>query len=152
LSDPHPLFNAVDIRDVFRLSFVANSITVPVYDEVGREFALKRGEYLLLFCLSHLPDLRAQDVANITGRPRNSVSRAVNRMIEHGYIERTQDPEDGRQGVLNVTRRGRRVNEKIQPLFKARGDEVFGVLNAREHEQLDLILAYLTAGLFARLE
>ena len=114
------IFHRNEARDTFRISYMANSLVLPVYDDIKREFGLSRGEYLLLFCLAHLPELTAQDVTNMTGRPRNSISRAVHRMLTEGYLDRTPDPEDGRQAMLRITSKGRKFHGVLKQLKKHR--------------------------------
>ncbi|WP_416897354.1 MAG: MarR family winged helix-turn-helix transcriptional regulator [Minwuia sp.] len=143
--DLRALFHQKPIGDTFRLSFMANSLVLPVYDEIKRCHGLNRGEYLLVHCLSHLPVMTAQDVARITGRPRNSISRAVHRMLEDGYIARAPDPDDGRQARLTVSGKGRALVEAVTPLFEARQEELFEPLSAEDRCELDRLLTKLTA-------
>ncbi len=137
------IFDRIEVRGTYRISFLANSLVLPVYDEIKRNFGLNRGEYLLLLCLAHLPQLTAQDVANMTGRPRNSISRAVHRMLSVGYLDRTPDPDDGRQAMLKITRRGRELHERIIKLFIARENEILAALSEEESACLDRILQKL---------
>ena len=141
--DLKAIFSRNEVRDTFRISFMANSLVLPVYDAIKRDHGLSRGEYLLIFCLAHLPELTAQDVANMTGRPRNSISRAVHRMLSEGYIDRTPDPDDGRQANLTITPKGRKLHEKIVQGFIARENDLLGVLNRQDREALDRILEKL---------
>lgn len=143
--DRNEIFARNEVRDTFRISYLANSLVLPVYDEIKRQFGLSRGEYLLLFCLSHVAALTAQDVADMTGRPRNSISRAVHRMLREGYIDRTPDPDDGRQALLEITAKGRRLHNRIVVGFMAREAAVLGVLNAEERRSLDALLGKLVA-------
>ena len=129
-----------DARDTFRISFLANTLVLPVYDGIARDFGLSRGEYLLLFCLSHQPDLTAQDVARVTGRPRNTISRAVHRMLDEGYIDRRPDPVDGRLARLTIRPEGRRLHERIVRRFQEREAALLGVLDPTERAQLDRLL------------
>ncbi len=137
------VFDRNDVRETFRISYLANRLVLPVYDDVKRLHGLSRGEYLLLFCLSYVEELTAQDVAEVTGRPRNSISRAVHRMLEEGYLTRTPDPTDGRQALLRITPKGQRLHNEIVPLFEQRQAELLAVLNADERNQLDRLLTKL---------
>ena len=137
------IFERNEVRDTFRISFLANLLVLPVYDEIKREHDLSRGEYLLLFCLSHLAELTAQDVADMTGRPRNSISRAVHRMLRDGYLTRSPDPDDGRQAILRITAKGRRLHTRIVPKFVARETAALSALNSDERKALDRLLAKL---------
>lgn len=137
------IFDRNEIPDTYRISFLANSIIVPVYDGIKRDEGLNRGEYLLLFCLAHFPELTAQDVANMTGRPRNSISRGVHRMVAQGYIDRSPDQRDGRQAWLRITKQGRVLHERLVKRFKEREDEVLKGLNAAQRAQLNKLLQKL---------
>ena len=137
------ILDTVEFHDAYRISYLANAIVIPGYDAVKREFGLSRGEYLLLLCLSHFPVLTAQDVAKMTRRPRNSISRAVHRMLDEGYIDRAPDPDDGRQARLTITQKGREMQMRVEKILKAREDEVYAALDTADHADLDRILQKL---------
>lgn len=134
------IFDTVEFRDAYRISYLANAIVMPSYEAVKRDFGIIRAEYVLLVCLSHFPELTAQDVARIARRPRNTVSRAVHRMLAEGYIERVPDPDDGRQAHLTITPAGRALHEKIAEYLHRRQEDVLASLDADERETLAALL------------
>lgn len=142
-ADLTALFDRAEIRNLYRLSYIANALVLPAYDAIKREFGLSRGEYLLVFCLSHMPVLTARDVAEMTKRPRNSISRAVHRMLSEGYIDRVPDPEDRRQARLTITDKGRTLHSQVIERMVAREELGFRVLDAEDLEALDRILQKL---------
>ncbi|MEM6662296.1 MAG: MarR family transcriptional regulator [Pseudomonadota bacterium] len=135
--------NHLNLSGAYHLSYVTSAIVEPGYDDVRRETGLIRGEYLLLLCLSHQPVLTAQDVARMTRRPRNSISRAVHRMLDEGFIDRAPDPDDGRQARLTITDKGRAMQERCEAFLGARSVEVLGVLDAKDADDLDRIMRRL---------
>ena len=137
------IFDDNEVRDTYRTSFLANSILVPIYDGIKRDYNLTRGEYLLIFCLAHYPELTAQDVANMTGRPRNSISRGVHRMLSEGYLNRTPDETDGRQVLLTITAKGRALHEELVKRFIERDKAAFSALTPTEHKTFDRLLQKL---------
>ena len=139
------IFERNEVPDTFRISFLANLLVLPVYEEIKRAHDLSRGEYLLLFCLSNVPEMTAQDVADMTGRPRNSISRAVHRMLADGYLTRSPDPDDGRQALLRITPAGRSLHKMIVSRFVTRESALLGGLNDSERKTLDQLLAKLVA-------
>ena len=143
--DVAAFLDGLGLRHAYRLSYVTSALVGPGYDDVKRQTGLIRGEYLLLLCLSQAAVATAQDVARMTRRPRNSISRAVHRMLDEGYIDRVPDPDDGRQARLTITPKGRAMQARIEGILAAREDEVLGVLDDREHAQLDAILRKLSA-------
>ena len=108
------IFEAVEFPDAYKVSYLANAIVFPTYEDVRKDFGLVRAEYHLLLCLAHYSELTAQDVARITRRPRNSISRAVHRMLDLGFLKRVPDPDDARQAKLQITREGRLCTKRFQ--------------------------------------
>jgi len=138
--DPTYIFDVVEFPDAYRISYLANAIVLPGYDDVKRVFGLNRGEYLLILCLAHYPVLTAQEVARLTRRPRNTISRAVHRMLADGYIDRAPDPVDGRQARLTITPAGRRLHERIAEVIRAFQEQTLAPLTGRERRALDRLL------------
>lgn len=145
-NDLGAIYRQKPIGDTFRISFMANSLVLPVYDTIKQMHDLNRGEYLLIHALSVAPQMTAQEVAHLSGRPRNSISRAVHRMVDKGYVLRVPDPDDGRQATLTITETGRALVARILPLFEKRQEELLGVLSAGERATLDRLLDKLYLG------
>lgn len=141
--DPETMFDEIAFRDAYRMSYLINAIIVPTYDDVRRDFGIIRAEYHILMCLAHYPTLSAQDVSRLTRRPRNSISRAVHRMLAEGYIDRAPDPDDGRQAILTITPAGRALHEKIAARLAERQEQVLSPLSRDERRQLDGLLQRL---------
>lgn len=137
------IFDTVEFRDAYRLSFLANAVVVPGYEAIRREFGIIRAEYLLLLCLAHFPVLTARDVARMTRRPRNSISRAVHRMLAEGYLDRVPDPSDGRQASLTLTSKGRALHRKVAARLVERQEAVLSPLDEAERRTLDSLLQKL---------
>lgn len=144
LADLTAMFDRAEVRDLYRFSYFANAMILPLYEDIKREYKVSRGEYLLLFCLSYFPVLTARDVAEMTKRPRNSISRAVHRMLDEGYIERAPDPEDGRVARLTITEAGSALHKSILNRFQTREAAAFDVLDEEERRALDKILQKLS--------
>jgi DNA-binding MarR family transcriptional regulator len=130
----------VGLQHAYRLSYVTSAIVGPGYDAVKRQTGLIRGEYLLLLCLSEVSVLTAQDVARMTRRPRNSISRAVHRMLAEGYIDRAPDPDDGRQARLTITDKGRAMQKQVEAILAEREAQVFSCMDVNDHADLDRVL------------
>ena len=137
------IFDSVEAKDTFLIAFLSNAILVPSYDEVKKEFGFIQAEYLLLLCLAHIPMLTAQDVSTMTRRPRNSISRAVHRLLKDGYLNRVPDPDDGRQAKLSITESGRAIQNKISKVILQRESELLQILNETEREDFQKILRKL---------
>lgn len=141
--DPTDIFDAVEFPDAYKISYLANAIIVPTYEDVLRDFGLFRAEYHLLMCLAHYPALSSADVATLTRMPRNSISRAVQKMEAEGYITRAADPSDKRKTKLSATARGRARHRDIAARFVEREAEVLDVLPPDERQTLQRLLSTL---------
>jgi DNA-binding MarR family transcriptional regulator len=105
-TDLTEIFDTVEYPDAYRITYLANSIVFPTYAAIKRDFGLVRAEYILLACLSHYDELTARDVAQISMRPRNTISRAVHRMVAEQLIERRHNRVDKREASLTITKKG----------------------------------------------
>tara|TARA_B100000927_G_scaffold182366_1_gene146849 strand:+ start:117 stop:593 length:477 start_codon:yes stop_codon:yes gene_type:complete len=128
------IFESVEFPDAYKVSYLANAIVFPTYEDIRKDFGLVRAEYHLLLCLAHYSELTAQDVARITRRPRNSISRAVHRMLDLGFLRRVPDPSDARQAKLQITKEGKIMHNKISKYLVAREAEIFSVLSESERK------------------
>lgn len=134
------IFDTIEYPDAFRITYLANTIVFPTYAAIKKDFGLMRAEYVLLACLSHFDVLTAQDVARISGRPRNTISRAVHRMLDEGFLDRAPDPDDGRQSRLRITPSGRALHDRISGYLHRRQEEVLAVLSADERKTFTRLL------------
>jgi MarR family transcriptional regulator, temperature-dependent positive regulator of motility len=127
----------------YRISLLANLFTGGVYRQVAAQHGVARSEFVVVFCLRMLGELTAQDIVDITGRPKNSISRSVNAMLERGFVARRVDPDNARRSPLTLTRTGKALYDDVLPLFQAREAAMLAVLTARERETLNKLLAKL---------
>lgn len=134
------IFDLIEYPEAYCTTYLANSMVFPAYDAIYRDFGLVRAEYILLVCLAHYETLTAQDIADISRRPRNTISRAVHRMVTEGHIVRSPHPDDGRQVVLRITHTGRNLHELIAPYLTRRQNAVFGSLTPSERKTLFRLL------------
>lgn len=134
------IFDTIEYPEAYRITYLANAIVFPAYADIKRDFGLVRAEYILLVCLFHFDELTAQDVARISRRPRNTISRAVHRMLETQLLERAPDPSDGRQARLRITAAGHRLHKQIASYLTDRQNTVLGGLTAQERKTLAQIL------------
>ncbi|MGB1234856.1 MAG: MarR family winged helix-turn-helix transcriptional regulator [Planktomarina sp.] len=134
------LFDLIEYPLTFRMTYLVNSIVFPARADIKRDFGLVRAEYILLLCLFHFDDLTAQDVATMSRRPRNTISRAVHRMLDEGYLERSPHPTDGRQARLRITDAGRAMHNDISAYLIRQQDHVLDGLDSDERATLSALL------------
>jgi DNA-binding MarR family transcriptional regulator len=129
--------------DGFRLSLWAGFYTTPVFAQIERSYGLLRDENNILFCLATYGPLPPKGIAEVLGRPKNSISRAVERLLQRGLIRREQIETDRRLTLLTIERSGTALIKKTTGLFRAREAEMLRSLSAVERTALDHILRKL---------
>ena len=96
-----------------RLSVVSNRYMNALYAEIERQQNLLRDDVAVIACLSITTATTAQEIVRYTGRPKNSISRAVTGLEEAGLLRRSTHPDDSRAASLALTASGRRAFKQI---------------------------------------
>lgn len=80
-----------------------------IEDDLRRRFGVTHAEFEVLLRLNYAADGRArlQDLAERSLLSRSGTSRAVDRLVRAGYLERHDAEEDGRGAYAVLTARGR---------------------------------------------
>ncbi|MEM7488124.1 MAG: MarR family transcriptional regulator [Pseudomonadota bacterium] len=141
------LLDGAPLAGIWRLAFVANAYTGPIYAWLQAEHGLTRPGFVTLYCLSQRSGLMARDVVRASGLPKNSVSRAVTDLIDRGLIAVTDDREDRRVKRLALTRSGTALLREVLPAFQTRQDALLAPLTAAESARLRQLLSRLAGGL-----
>jgi DNA-binding MarR family transcriptional regulator len=131
------------IRIGYRVSYLANFYSGPIYRALEAEEGLTRPDVIVMVCLAHCGSLTAQDISNMTGRPKNSLSRAVHKLVARGLITRVAAPQDPRQAQLDLTIAGRAMLDAFMPRFVARQASMLSPLSSFEQQQFDHLLSKL---------
>jgi DNA-binding MarR family transcriptional regulator len=131
------------LSDAWRVNFLANFFTGPIYRTIGSRFALSRQEFVILFALSQKPGLVARDACLATGLPKNSISRAVAELLRRGLIKSTTYADDRRAKCLELTSTGENMLSQVIPLFEARQTAMRAILTDAEKSEFDRLLMKL---------
>lgn len=144
--NPNPLaiLEGDNVRIAARLSWLANFFSGPLYRQLELTRGLTRPEFSVLHCLAQCPNVTAQDICLMTGQPKNTLSRAIRRLLRDGRIVRTEDARDARALLLTLTDRGRALHAELIGLFARREREMLNPLTAGERAELDRLLGKLS--------
>lgn len=140
------------LAPAWRISFVANFFTGPLYREVQERFGLSRAGFVILFSLSQQPGLVARDIGLITGLPKNSISRAVSELLAAGLVSRGRDASDKRAKPLLITPEGQVAVDRVLPLFESRQRAMFAPLTPAEAADFDRLIEKIIFGMPAWVE
>ncbi|CAB3655749.1 MarR family winged helix-turn-helix transcriptional regulator [Paraburkholderia rhynchosiae] len=128
------------INDAWRLTLWGNCYNEPIFTALALEFDVGRDEFNVLSCLASYGSMVARTICDVTGRPKNSISRAVNRLIERNLLKRKTNDSDRRESVLILNEAGRRMYERVLPVAVSRQNLMLDSLSKDERETLDFIL------------
>ncbi|MDE7421957.1 MAG: MarR family winged helix-turn-helix transcriptional regulator [Muribaculaceae bacterium] len=73
------------------------------------EIKLTVEEFILLNMINDKSDQISQNIAIATGKNKSVVMRMIDSLESKGLVVRTQNPEDRRENLLNITREGESV-------------------------------------------
>lgn len=143
--NPNPLIllNGKHVRIAARLSWLANFFSGPLYREIELNYGLTRPEFTVLHCLAQCPNMAAQDISLMTGQAKNTLSRAIRRLLQRGHIDRTDDALDARALLLTLTDSGADLYGQLIGSFVRREREMLCPLTDGERADLDNLLGKL---------
>jgi DNA-binding MarR family transcriptional regulator len=131
-----------------RFNYIALRYNQPLYGWVMERFGLARIEFAVIYSLSLHNGITASEIATSTAFPKNTLSRAVNRLVRQGLVSRRIDMVDRRQQFLDLTPAGRAVVEEAMPRFVAMEREMLSPLSLVERETLSNLMAKVVLALF----
>ncbi len=131
-----------------RFNYLALRYNVPLYGWVKERFDLSRVEFVVIYSLAIQDGVTASEIASSTAFPKNTLSRAVNRLIGLGLVARRTDGDDRRSQILTLTDAGRAVYDEALPRFAGLEQEMLAPLSLVEREMLSMLLAKVVLAMF----
>lgn len=131
-----------------RFNYLGLRYNTPLYSWVEQRFGLARVEFVILYSLGLVDGVTASEIAASTAFPKNTLSRAVNRIAKLGLIARSASQADRRQQNLTLTPTGQAVLDEAMPRFVAMEEEMLSPLNLVERETLSALMAKVVLAMF----
>ena len=100
-----------------------------------KPYNIGSGQYPVLLVLSSKDGSSQQEISNILNVDKATGGRAIKKLVDAGYVERKQDPEDRRVYNVFLTEKGREIVSTIRKILS----HWIGVLSSnftREEEEL----------------
>jgi len=94
-------------------------------DHRAKERGTTRAQWIVLFRLRQNEGLSQVDLADVLELQPISLVRLLDRLVEHGLLERRHDPKDRRANRLFLTAKGRRLVDELDSLRDAIATDVF---------------------------
>ena len=131
-----------------RFNYLALRYNVPLYGWVKERFDLSRVEFVVIYNLAVVGPFTASEIASSTAFPKNTMSRAVNRLVKLGLIAREADGDDRRAQIISLEPAGQAIFDEAIPRFAGLEQDMLAPLNLVEREMLSMLLAKVVAGIF----
>jgi DNA-binding MarR family transcriptional regulator len=93
-------------------------------DHRAKERGTTRAQWIVLFRLRQNEGLSQVDLADVLELQPISLVRLLDRLVEHGLLERRHDPKDRRANRLFLTAKGRRLVDELDSLRDAIATDV----------------------------
>ena len=94
-------------------------------DHRSKERGTTRAQWIVLFRLRQNEGLSQVDLADVLELQPISLVRLLDRLVEHGLLERRHDPKDRRANRLFLTAKGRKLVDDLDSLRDAIATDVF---------------------------
>jgi len=126
----------------FRINYLALLYNTPLYTWVQDTYGLKRPEYVVLYSLALADGGSARDISRTSGFPKNTLSRAINRLELMGLIvARDKAPGGGRRQALHLSTKGWTLFEETRPAFEAQEKRMLTALSDGERQMLSELMS-----------
>ncbi len=129
----------------YRLSVLSNRISQGIAAQYEERFQLSLPEWRVMAVVGEEPELSAGQVADRTAMDKVAVSRAVNKLIDAGRLERKFSPEDKRRSVLTLSDSGIEIYKQVVPIALNYEAHIIEKLSDNEFNTLNSLLMKLEA-------
>ncbi|WND02036.1 MarR family winged helix-turn-helix transcriptional regulator [Temperatibacter marinus] len=127
----------------YRLATLSTRISQAISKYYIERYQITVTEWRVIAVLGVTPEVSAGYIGQVGTMDKVAVSRAVNKLLESGYILREFSEEDKRRSILKLSEDGWGIYNEIVPLAKKYEDDILKEFTATEHDALESILTKL---------
>jgi DNA-binding MarR family transcriptional regulator len=120
----------------FRLNFTAFRFNDPVYRWIESRYGLSRPDFAALYSVGLREGVAAKNIVASAGLPKNTLSRAIQKLLQRRLLRRRSDPSDLRSYVLHLTPAGRAIFDETMPVMLRQQGAMLACLDEQEQRQL----------------
>jgi DNA-binding MarR family transcriptional regulator len=140
------------VRSFFWLLRCADSLNKYASLEVGTKGDSRTGLGVLQILIQHPEGISQQGIAEQTGRTKQLIVMAIDKLEEKGYVLRDSLSSDRRVNFIRITNAGIEHLNEVFPHTVAMCDQAFSSLSDAEVQQFLPLTIKLTKGLWAQLK
>jgi DNA-binding MarR family transcriptional regulator len=129
------------IWDLIELLFFAYRDFVSDPDHVLAALRFGRAHHRVLHFVNRNPGIKVADLLDILKITKQSLGRVLKQMIDQGYVEQREGPQDRRQRLLYVTAKGEALALRLARLQTGRISDALAQLGPGAHDAARRFLA-----------
>jgi MarR family transcriptional regulator, temperature-dependent positive regulator of motility len=137
------LLEGTRVKFGYRFAFIHHWLSGPSFAQVEKALKLNEAECAVIFTTAQAAGLTATDICEVTGRSKNSISRAVHRTLARKLVVRKRTARDRRQAILELTEAGWKAYSIMAKIFLTRERDMLSILTTEELATLDGIMKKL---------
>ncbi|QMU08680.1 MarR family winged helix-turn-helix transcriptional regulator [Levilactobacillus suantsaii] len=122
--------------DVLKWLSIANRYTRIALDRRLQPYRLNASMYYYILRLHEQPRLTQDKLISLTYLNPSNVTRAVNQLVNLGYVRKRQSKRDKRVYELSLTRKGERLYPEIVKLRQSVADDLLSDVPVAQHDEL----------------
>ncbi len=130
----------IEKRLSYRFSILSDRMIRAVADMYGPRFGLLLSGWKAMATIGRYSRVSAKDVCAHTTVAPDKITRAVDRLVGLGFVERRRDETDGRRVALSLTPKGAQVYAEIERATRELELSLRSTLSVDELAALDRIL------------
>lgn len=136
----------------YRLSILSNRVSNAIARIYQRRFGLSIPEWRLIAVVGRFGPMSANEAAERTEMDKVRVSRAVQRMLAAGLLERATDAQDRRRSILQLSPKGAAIRVEIAPFAHQIEQQLLAPLSDADRIELDRVMRLLEKSAMTFLE
>jgi DNA-binding MarR family transcriptional regulator len=110
----NPLFlREEELRQGIEMLFYAYRDFIAEPDAMLTERGLGRAHHRVIYFVGRYPGLHVSGLLDILQITKQSLSRVLGQLVDEGYIQQTPGAQDRRQRLLELTERGRELEQAL---------------------------------------
>jgi DNA-binding MarR family transcriptional regulator len=109
-------------------------------DAVLAAYGFGRAHHRVIHFVNRHPGIRVADLLDILNITKQSLGRVLKQLIDGGFIEQVQGPQDRRQRLLYPTESGRALSLRLMAPQERRIAAALDALSAEERKGAELFL------------
>lgn len=121
VSGANPLFlRDEELRQGIEMLFFAYRDFTAEPDAILAQYGFGRAHHRVIYFVGRYPGMAVSDLLGILQITKQSLSRVLGQLVREGFIIQTKGTEDRRQRLLDLTEKGRELEQKLTANQRAR--------------------------------